>query len=104
MTKSMVGMEGRQSVAESPSEAGRPRLHRPNVNLTATERSARMVIGVAGIAAGLALLVSAGSMLAVVLEVLLVLAGLDLLVTGALGHCPLYQKLGHVPRSLRESR
>jgi hypothetical protein len=39
--------------------------------------------------------------LAVTLEVLLVLAGADLIVTGALGHCPLYKKLGHVPPSLR---
>jgi hypothetical protein len=37
----------------------------------------------------------------VVLEVLLVVAGLDLMVTGALGHCPLYRKLGYVPPSLR---
>ncbi|MGV9937272.1 YgaP-like transmembrane domain [Streptomyces olivaceoviridis] len=28
------------------------------------------------------------------------LAGLDLLVTGATGHCPLYARLGQVPRSL----
>jgi hypothetical protein len=44
----------------------------------------------------------AGSTLAVVLELLLVLAGLDLVVTGALGHCPLYARLGHVPASLKE--
>lgn len=46
---------------------------------------------------------SAMSVLAVVLEVLLVAAGLDLAITGALGHCPLYAKLGHVPASLRKS-
>jgi len=46
---------------------------------------------------------SATSVLAVVLEVLLVAAGLDLAITGALGHCPLYAKLGHVPASLRKS-
>ena len=33
--------------------------------------------------------------------VLLVLAGLDLVVTGALGHCPLYAELGRLPPSLR---
>ncbi|MEK7425089.1 MAG: YgaP-like transmembrane domain [Actinomycetota bacterium] len=43
---------------------------------------------------------SAGSTLAIALEILLAAAGLDLVVTGALGHCPLYQKLGHVPKSL----
>lgn len=104
MSKSMVGVEGRQSTAQSPRGTDRRRLRRPNVNLTATERFSRMVIGVAGIAVGFVLLASSGSTLAVVLEVLLVLAGVDLLVTGALGHCPLYQKLGHVPRSLREPR
>ena len=41
------------------------------------------------------LLTTAGSALAVVLKVLLVLAGIDMLVTGAAGHCPLYQRLGH---------
>ena len=44
-----------------------------------------------------------GAALAVVLEVLLAVAGLDLVVTGALGHCPLYSRLGHVPASLRRS-
>jgi Protein of unknown function (DUF2892) len=33
----------------------------------------------------------------------LALAGLDLVVTGALGHCPLYHKLGRVPQSLRRT-
>jgi hypothetical protein len=38
------------------------------------------------------------SALAVVLEVLLIAAGVDLIVTGRLGGCPLSQKLGQVPR------
>jgi len=38
-----------------------------------------------------------------VLEILLVLAGLDMIVTGVLGHCPLYKKLGHTPASLRRA-
>jgi hypothetical protein len=42
--------------------------------------------------------------LAIVLELLLVAAGLDMLITGATGHCPLYQKLGHLPKSLGRSR
>lgn len=74
------------------------------VNITPAERLGRVVLGLAAVVAGVVLLVGATSLLAVVLEVLLVLAGLDLLVTGALGHCPLYQKLGHVPRSLRAAR
>jgi len=52
---------------------------------------------------GRVLLAGAASALAIVLEVLLVLAGLDLAVTGALGHCPLYYRLGYVPNSLRSA-
>ena len=71
------------------------------VNITPVERGGRIVIGLAAVIAAVILLVSAGSALAVVLEILLIAAGLDLVVTGALGHCPLYQRLGHVPASLR---
>jgi hypothetical protein len=74
------------------------------VNITPAERLGRMLIGLAAIVGGVLLLAAAGSALAVVLEVLLIVAGADLLVTGALGHCPLYQKLGFVPRSLRRTR
>lgn len=76
-------------------------MNRPVVNITPDERVGRVVLGLVGLVAGIALLTSAGSAGVVVLEVLLVLAGLDLMITGALGHCPLYHKLGHVPRSLR---
>lgn len=71
------------------------------VNISPAERAARILIGIVGIIAGVALLTGAATVPAVVLEVLLILAGVDLLVTGATGHCPLYQKLGHVPASLR---
>ena len=80
--------------------SGRRRLA---VNITPVERGGRIAIGLAAIIVAVMLLFSAGSALAVVLEVLLIAAGLDLVVTGALGHCPLYQRLGHVPRSLRGS-
>lgn len=76
-------------------------MKRLETNITPSERVGRIVIGAAAAIAGFVLLASAGSVLAVVLEVLLVLAGLDLVVTGALGHCPLYRKLGYVPASLR---
>lgn len=76
---------------------------RPVVNLTSVERAARMLVGAAGVIAGALLLASAGAAWALVLEALLVLAGLDLIVTGALGHCPLYRALGYVPPSLRRS-
>ena len=85
------------------SEAGGRVLgrRRPTVNITPVERLGRIMLGLAAITVAAILLGSATSPIAVVLEVLLVLAGLDLAVTGALGHCPLYQKLGFVPRSLR---
>ena len=73
-----------------------------SVNITPTERAARLLLGALAAVAGGMLLVSASSVTAVVLELLLVAAGLDLVVTGALGHCPLYARLGHVPSSLKE--
>lgn len=85
--------------ARTTGSAGHRR--RLSVNITPAERGGRIVLGAAAAVAGLVLLTSAGSVLAVVLEVLLVAAGLDLVVTGALGHCPLYQRLGYVPSSLR---
>jgi len=72
------------------------------VNITPTERVARILVGLLGVLGGSLLLAGAGSAITVVLEVLLIVAGLDLVVTGALGHCPLYKKLGHVPASLRQ--
>ena len=79
------------------------RRRRLAVNITPIERGGRIVLGLATVIVAVVLLVSAGSALAVVLEVLLIAAGLDLVITGALGHCPLYQRLGHVPASLRGS-
>ena len=76
-------------------------MRRPQINITPLERAGRILIGGGAAVVGVALLASAGGALAIILEVLLVLAGLDLVVTGALGHCPLYARLGHVPRSLR---
>ena len=73
-----------------------------SINITPAERVARVVFGGLAAIAGAFLMGGAGSTLAVVLELLLVLAGLDLVVTGALGHCPLYARLGHVPASLKE--
>ena len=73
---------------------------RLQVNITPAERAGRIVTGLAATIAGAILLASAGSAVAVVLEALLIAAGLDLAVTGALGHCPLYHKLGYLPRSL----
>ena len=83
----------------------RPR-HSPwrTINISRGERVGRILIGFAAAVAGIVLLTSAGSVVAVVLEVALIAAGLDLVITGATGHCPLYSKLGHVPKSLRGAR
>ena len=76
-------------------------MRRPIINITPTERAGRVLVGLVGVVGGLILLGSASGVGLVVLEVLLVLAGLDLMVTGALGHCPLYARLGHTPKSLK---
>ena len=96
------------STGPGPAVLGRPQDdHRPawrTVNITPTERLGRIGVGLVAVIAGIVLLTGAGPAVAVVLELLLVAAGLDLAVTGALGHCPLYAKLGHLPKSLRRTR
>ena len=76
---------------------------RPRVNISRFERIGRVIIGFGGAIVGLVLMSSAPTPVAFLLELLLVAAGFDLMVTGALGHCPLYQKLGHTPRARRSS-
>ena len=75
-----------------------------SVNITPAERGARIILGLLAAIGGSFLIGAAGSTVAVILELLLVLAGLDLVVTGLTGHCPLYKKLGYVPRSLKAHR
>lgn len=77
-------------------------MKRPTVNITPLERTARVIVGSVGLGFAAALLVSQHSTIALVLTLILMLAALDLLVTGAVGHCPLYRWLGDVPRSLRK--
>ena len=96
---------------KAPVEPGRlegsaPRANETRrliVNITPLERAGRVLAGAIGALGGALLLVSGGGPLAIVFEGLLVLAGLDLVVTGVLGHCPLYRKLGYVRPSLRGS-
>ena len=76
---------------------------RLTVNISPLERAARIGLGLVGVIGAVALLIGSSELVTVVLAVLLGAAGLDLMVTGALGHCPLYAKLGHVPASLRSS-
>lgn len=80
-----------------------PARRRLSVNITPAERIGRCLVGLAASVAAVVLLTSAGSVVAVTLELLLLGSGLDLLITGALGHCPLYQKLGFVPATLRRA-
>lgn len=76
----------------------------PNINITPVERAGRILIGTAAVIVAVVLLTGAGPAVAVVLELLLAAAGLDLVITGAIGHCPLYKKLGYLPSSLRGGR
>jgi len=76
-------------------------MKRPTINITPPERAGRIFIGLVAAIGGVVLLASASGAALIALEVLLVLAGLDLVATGALGHCPLYRKLGYIPPSLR---
>lgn len=76
---------------------------RLKVNITPAERVGRILLGIIGTVGGFLLLTGSPTVLTGTLEVLLVLAGLDLVVTGATGYCPLYRKLGYLPRSLRRS-
>lgn len=76
-------------------------MNRPTVNITPGERILRVVLGTIGALTGALLLSQGGGAVTVFFEVLLMLAGLDLVVTGVLGHCPLYKRLGYVPRLLR---
>lgn len=85
----------------SAHPSGRQRRRRWAVNISTAERWARVVVGAAGIVGGVLLLGRSGSVAVVILVLLLIAAGVDLVVTGATGHCPLYQRLGHVPRSMR---
>lgn len=78
-------------------------MKRPMINITPVERVGRVFAGLVAAIGGLVLLTSASGAVVIALEVLLVVAGLDLIATGALGHCPLYRKLGHTPPSLRRT-
>ena len=67
------------------------------VNIGPQERVARIVVGLVGVVVGIVVLTGSPGAVVAVLAALLGVAGLDLAVTGVLGHCPLYARLGHVP-------
>ncbi|MDA8395681.1 MAG: DUF2892 domain-containing protein [Candidatus Dormibacteraeota bacterium] len=79
----------------SPGRQTAPRshLHWPSINIPPAGRAGRIALGVAAVITAVVLLASAVATHAVVLEVLLLGAGLDLAITGALGHCPFYRLL-----------
>lgn len=101
MTMRTAPPTGKPAPARAPGSSSAGGWHRPHVNITPAERVGRIVLGTGAVVAGALLLATAASVLAIVLEVLLVAAGLDLAVTGTLGHCPLYARLGHPPARLR---
>jgi len=72
------------------------------VNISTPERIARVLLGGAAAVLGVVILAGGPGAWALVGALLLVAAGLDFVVTGAAGYCPLYARLGHVPRSLRQ--
>ncbi len=73
------------------------------VNITPIERIVRVGIGIALVLTALWVIGTGISILTVVGALLLVGAGLDLGLTGTIGYCPLYARLGYLPRSLRKS-
>jgi len=74
------------------------------VNISPAERAGRIAIGLAAAIAGIALLVGASSVLAIVLEAALVLLALNVVFTGVTGYCSLYKRLGRAPRPARSLR
>lgn len=88
---------------KNPAQEGRGRGRFP-VNISTLERVGRVVFGVAAAVVAIVLLYANPLAWQAALEVLLILAGLDLIVTGATGYCPLYHKLGHVSPTARGLR
>jgi hypothetical protein len=88
-------------VASLETDGKEPIMKRPQVNITPAERYGRILVGLVGVVGGIVLLGSAGGTGLIVVDILLMFTGLDLMVTGALGHCPLYHRLGYTPPSLR---
>ena len=69
-------------------------------NIGMAERVGRVVLGDALVFLGIAVLSGGPAFWGLVGAVLVVAAGIDLVITGARGYCPLYARLGHVPKSL----
>lgn len=72
------------------------------INVSGAERTGRVLVGAVLAVVGALILSGGPGFWGVIGAVLLVAAGLDFVVTGATGYCPLYARLGHVPRSLQQ--
>lgn len=73
-----------------------------HINITPIERAGRTIAGFLGVVWAIGLLAATPTWVTGTFEMLLLLAGLDLLITGVTGHCAIYHKLGFVPKSLRK--
>lgn len=69
------------------------------VNVSTPERVGRVILGVALAAVGVIILVGSPAALGAIGAALLIAVGIDFIVTGSTGYCPLYARLGHVLRS-----
>ncbi len=72
------------------------------VNVTPPERVGRGYIGFLSAGLGGGFLSDAGSVVVIGAEVMMILAGTYFVLTGMLGRCPIYRRLGHVPASLKD--
>lgn len=70
-------------------------------NIGSGERVGRIILGAALAVLGAIVAFSSPGFWGWAGAVLAVAAGIDLIVTGARGYCPLYARFGHVPRSLQ---
>lgn len=67
-------------------------------NIGNAERVGRVVIGAALAILGLVVLFNGPAFWGLVGAIVALAVGVDLIVTGARGYCPLYARLGHAPR------
>ena len=72
------------------------------VNLTPPERIGRAYVGFLGAGLGAGFISDAGTVLLLGAEALLIVAGTYLTLTGLLGRCPIYRRLGHESASLKD--
>jgi len=70
-------------------------------NISNGERVGRIVVGAALAVLGVVVAFGGPGLWGWAGALLALAAGIDLIVTGARGYCPLYARLGHVPSSLQ---